>query len=227
MRLAILMANTDDSAFAKAHPDDGAKFSALLHRVRPDWQFEVFDVKDGVFPQDLDFDGILITGSPASVHDGTPWITELEALVRRILAARVPLYGACFGHQIIARALKAPVGDNPDGWSLGRIETEALPEGVKIPMYAAHKEQVLALPEGARLTARTPGCPIAGFAIGRHVLTTQYHPEMDRDFIAALLVAFQEGLGKPLTERALASLGTGTDLDALGASIARFFEQAR
>ena len=226
MRLAILMANTDDSAFAQAHPDDGVKFAGLLGRVRPDWVFEVFVVKDDVFPETLDFDGLLITGSPASVHDGGAWIARLEGLVRDAIARHVPLYGACFGHQIIARALGAPVGENPGGWTLGRIETERLADRRKIPMFAAHREQVLALPDGAEIVARTPGCPIAGFAIGQHLRTTQYHPEMSHDFVAALIDAFGDEFGPQVTAAAKQSLTADTDRDALAEEIAEFFERA-
>ena len=85
MHLAILMTNTDESAFAQAHPKDGEKFAALIHAVRPDWSCDVFAVKDGVFPDDLAaFDGVMVTGSPASVHDDEPWIGRLR---KRQLAA--------------------------------------------------------------------------------------------------------------------------------------------
>lgn len=227
MHLAILMTNTDDSAFGRANPDDGQKFTALLRRVRPGWRLEVFSVKDGVFPDSLDFDGLLITGSPASVHDGADWIAQLEALVRDAVAQELPLFGACFGHQIIAKALGAKVGYNPAGWVLGRVVTTLLPEGLPLPIYAAHKEQVRALPPGARLTARTDGCPIAGFAIGRHVLTTQYHPEMSADFIAALTEAFADEVGRDVAERARTTLSPPPDMAALAEWIAAFFEQAK
>ena len=80
MRVAILMTNTDESAFAQAWPKDGDKFVALIAALRPAWEFSVFAVKDGVFPADLvAFDGFIITGSPASVHDDKPWIAMLLA----------------------------------------------------------------------------------------------------------------------------------------------------
>lgn len=227
MHIAILMTNTDDSAFGRAQPDDGVKFASLLHRVRPDWTFEVFFVKDGIFPDRLDFDGLLITGSPASVHDGAPWIARLEAMVREAITRKIPLFGACFGHQVIARALGADVGDNPEGWVLGRVETQIEPEGTPVPMYAAHKEQVLTLPEDAHVTATTPGCIIAGFAIANHVLTTQYHPEMTADFIAALVEAFSDDFGPEVTQTARASLTRSTDITALAEWIATFFERAK
>jgi GMP synthase-like glutamine amidotransferase len=226
MRLAILMTNTDASTFAQHHPDDGQKFSSLVHRVRPDWEIEVYPVKDGIFPSTLEFDGLLITGSPASVHDGSPWISTLEELVRTAIDKKIPMFGACFGHQVIARALGAEVGYNPDGWVLGRIETTFEDSGLTVPLYAAHKEQVLSLPKGAKIVARTPGCEIAGFAINDHVLTTQYHPEMTNSFVKALLNAFADDIGIETTDKAAQTLIKDTDLDALAEWIALFFEQA-
>lgn len=227
MRLAILMTNTDESTFAQAHPKDGQKFSELLWRVRPDWEFEVFSVKDGIFPASLDFDGLLITGSPASVHDGADWIAKLEALVRDAIAQKIPMFGACFGHQVIARALGAEVKYNPEGWVVGQITTEFTPDGKRYPIYAVHKEQVTTLPDGARTVARTHGCEIAGFAIEDHVLTTQYHPEMSEAFVAALLEEFAEEIGEDVTQKAAQTLGTPTDMDTLAEWIATFFENGR
>lgn len=226
MRLAILMTNTDESDFAKQHPRDGAKFTALVHLARPEWSCEVFAVKDDIFPDTLDFDGFIITGSPASVHDDAAWISRLETLIRKITAQKIPVFGACFGHQVIARALGAPVALNPQGWVLGRVETEFLPQGNVVPFYAAHKEQVTALPKGARITARTEGCEIAGFAVGTHILTTQYHPEMTDGFIAALLEAFEDDIGKHVTKPAARTLGKATNMPMLADWIVHFFETA-
>ena len=148
MHIAVLMANTDDSAFAQAHPGDGSKFETLLHGLRPDWRVSVYAVKDGKFPaMDAVYDGWIITGSPASVHDSNAWVRQLEALIRRLVAEEQPLFGACFGHQAIAKALGGVVGDNPGGWVFGLVET--VMEGVPMRLYAAHREQVLGLPEGA------------------------------------------------------------------------------
>jgi GMP synthase-like glutamine amidotransferase len=226
MHLAILMTNTDDSAFSKAHPDDGQKFTALLHRVWPDWKLEVFAVKEGAFPPSLAFDGLLITGSPASVHDDLSWIAPLEELVRDAQARQIPMFGACFGHQVIARALGAQVGYNPDGWVLGRIETHFDGMTLPVPLYAAHKEQVLSLPPGARIVAHNSRCTIGGFAIGTHLLTTQYHPEMTGDFVAALLDAFGDDIGADVIQAARLTLDKGTDMDALAEWIAAFYEKA-
>ena len=165
MHIAVLMANTDESEFAQGHPKDGSKFEALLQEVRPDWRVSVYSVKDGQFPAaGARYDGWIITGSPASVHDGDAWVGQLFGLIRQIVADGVPLFGACFGHQAIAKALGGVVGFNPGGWVFGLTETEM--EGQRLRLYAAHKEQVLALPEGAVVVGGNADCPVGSFAHG-------------------------------------------------------------
>lgn len=235
MRLVVLVTNTDDSAFARARDDDAVKFARLVALARPDWAAVGFDVWRGVFPPDLSgFDGAIITGSPASVLDAHPWVADLMALIRRAEAARFPLFGACFGHQAIALALEGRVGPNPGGWSLGLVAAEGveaapwlagLPD--PLPLYAAHKEQVLLAPDGARMLWRGPGCPNGGFAIGRHVFTTQYHPEILPEFMADLLEELGGHVPGQVLDRARASLAGLPATAAMAESVARFFEQAR
>lgn len=235
MHLAILMTNTDDSPFAERHPRDGEKFADLIHLARPDWSLEVFAVKDGVFPEDLNrFDGALITGSPASARSGAGWTLRLFDLIRAAHAARLPLMGVCFGHQAIALALGGAVGDNPGGWAHGLLHARMLarPDWARdlpdvVRLYGSHSEQVTRAPEGATILAGSEGCPIAGFALGQHIYTTQHHPEMDRDFITALTGEMAAQLGPDVTARALASLAEPADTGAFAESIARFFEQVR
>lgn len=235
MHLAILMTNTDESAFARRHPDDGTKFTDLIHLVRPGWRTTVFPVKDGVFPEQIDrFDGALITGSPASTRSGAGWTLRLFELIRDMATRRQPLVGICFGHQAIALALGGAVGDNPGGWAHGLLHARMLtrPDWARdlpdvVRLYGSHSEQVIRAPEGATVLARSEGCPIAGLALGRHIYTTQHHPEMDREFITDLTGEMATELGPDVTARARASLSDPADTGAFAESIARFFEGDR
>ncbi len=226
MHIAVLVANTDESAFAQAHPKDGAKFASLLHGLRPDWRISAFSVKDGEFPpDDLPIDGWIITGSPASVHDSEAWVTRLFGLIRAIVARGEPLFGACFGHQAIATALGGTVAANPGGWVFGVAET--VMEGNKMRLYAAHREQVVRLPEGADLLGGNDDCPVGSFAIGRGVLTTQYHPEMTHGFMTALVGEYADKLPIDVAARARQSLAHRADRSQIAARMVRFFEQSR
>ncbi|MBB97701.1 MAG: glutamine amidotransferase [Rhodobacteraceae bacterium] len=233
MHLAILMTNTDESAFARAHPLDGEKFTRFIHLARPGWTVEVHAVKDGQFPAGLEgLDGAMITGSPASVRSGAPWVGQLLALIREMESRRLPMFGACFGHQAIALALGGTVDANPGGWVHGVVPVEITRQpdfsalADRIHLCASHAEQVSALPPGARGFATSPGCAEAGFTLGAHVVTIQHHPEMTPAFLAALTEVMAADLGPDLTARARESLEIAPDQAAFAETVARFFEGA-
>lgn len=233
MRIAILMTNTDESEFAQQHPKDGKKWSDLLGPKRPDWEFTVYSVKDSDFPEDESaFDGWIVTGSPASVRDDAPWIAPLLDLITRIEASKKPLFGACFGHQAIALALGGEIGQNPDGWVFGSVEIEATArppwmEARRFWQYGAHIEQVTKLPQDAQIVLRHDGCPVGGFVIGDHVFTTQNHPEMTHDFIAALIEELATSKPADVIEKARASLPLSADNGLFSDCIIQFFEHER
>ena len=233
MHIAVLATNTDDSDFAARHPRDVEKFRVLMQGVRPEWRVTAFDLPKGEFPEDLQgFDGVLIGGSPSSVHDEDAWIGRLITLIREGFAAGVPLAGACFGHQAIAKALGGVVGLNPGGFVLGTAETEVTAPApwmdpvARFRLAAAHGEQVMVLPSGAEVVGRTDGCPAACYRIGSAVFATQYHPEMTPAFLAALVEEFAPQFPAEVGEAARDSLSLGTEGPRFAEWIARFFEQA-
>ena len=235
LHIGILMTNTDRSAFGQRHPHDGEKFTALLKPLRPDWSFETVMVRDGEFPKDAgDFDGYIVTGSPASVHDDLPWIAPLFGLIREIDQRRIPTIGCCFGHQAIAAALGGEVAPNPRGWGLGAADTHfartdpsMLPARKTLRLHAAHNEQVTKLPRGAVLLGGDDACPSAAYKIGDHILTTQYHPEMTPDFIAALVDDLDGKLATETISRAKTELARPAESAVFAEWMVRFLEHGR
>jgi len=234
MHLAILMSNTDESDFAQAHPKDGEKWPALLTPACPECRFSVFSVKDGEFPENITkFDGALITGSPASVHDVDPWLAKLFDLIRTAIDAKVPLFGACFGHQAIAVALGGKVANNPCGWVFGVTETTAvkpppwIEDSRSVKLHAAHVEQVVIAPEDAIIVHGNAECPIGGYVIGEKVFTTQYHPEITADFMTALIDELETQKPVEVISAARASMNEKTDNSLFAKWIIAFFRQAQ
>ncbi len=231
MHIAILMTNTDESAFAEAHPKDGEKFTALLQMARPDWRTTVYAVKDGEFPADISaYDGAMITGSPASTRSGEAWVAQLLDLIRQVHALKLPLFGCCFGHQAIALALGGSVDNLPSGWVHGRTENHLLarPDWARdlpdvVSIYGSHVEYVRDLPAGA-LPLMERAEVNTGFTLGDHIATTQHHPEMTHAFICALTEEMRAELGPEVYVRAMATLEEPADQPALAEAIARFFE---
>ena len=235
MKLATLVTNTDFSDFAMARPLDDAKFADLIAESRPDWKVTANWVCKGEFPDDLSaYDGVMVTGSPASVNDAAPWMSDLAELLRGIVDSGLPLFGACFGHQIIASALGSRIIRNPGGWAHGVVALDRVERtpwsGLSdyLRLYGSHIEQVADLPNGARRIFESPGCPIAGFAIGNRVFTVQHHPEMTRPFFEDLVEEYADHVGPEVTDQARRSIRDhAADRRAFAEEIAAFFETAR
>jgi GMP synthase-like glutamine amidotransferase len=234
MRIAILLTDTDDSDFARAYPDDAEKFRRLLQPLRPGWEFTTYPVKDGIFPASIDaFEGLLVTGSPASVHDARDWIMRLFDLIRQARARRTPMIGACFGQQAIATALGGKVAANPDGWGLGAVTTTfsswrsyMTPRHETLRLYCAHNERVVALPEGGVALGRDPIAEISAFALDDGVFCTQHHPEMQPDYVAALIDRMADAIDAPTLSRARQSLAGGAQGAEFAVWMANFYDAA-
>lgn len=220
LNIHVLLTNDDDSAFAQAYPDDGAKVVQLLRSIRPDWRCVVIDLPGGQRLQTLDgVDGVVLTGSPASVNDAAlPWLPHLTQTITALDQRRTPTIGLCFGHQAIARALGGRVEEHPGGWGLGLGQTHwhspapwMDPPRASMWLMAAHKEQVTRMPAGARCLGSSDVCPVASMAIGDHMFTTQFHPEMTREFMADLLRFLADKVDPAVLSRAHRRLASHTE----------------
>jgi GMP synthase-like glutamine amidotransferase len=233
-RIGILLTCVDDSEFAKRFPDDGEKFRRLLQPLRPDWEIVTVPVKDGVFPGHAsDFDGYVITGSPVSVNENSKWIKQLFEFIRELDAKKIPTFGACFGHQAIAMALGGAVERSDKGWGLGAAETGfddfaswMQPPQSRMTLFAAHQDQVTRLPEGAVVLGGSDFCPFGSYRIGSHIFTTEYHPEMTPDFVAALLDELEPDLDGQTIAAGRRSLSATAEGPAFARWIVNFLDKS-
>ncbi len=237
-RIAVLLTNNDDSAFASHFPNDGQKVIDLLRPLRPHWQWQVLDVTQGDIlsngsqaAQAALWDAFVITGSPASVNDATlPWLADLLDFIRSLHAAQKPTIGLCFGHQAIAKALGGTV-ERPGHWGLGTAPTHwhtttpwMQPARPTTVLMAAHNEQVTQLPDNAVSLGGSEACPNGSMWVSPHLWTTQYHPEMSSTFMQALLMHLQDQLDPHTLAQAHASAGAKTDAPLFGQWMVQFFD---
>lgn len=233
MRVGILMCDHVAERNRDVAGDYDDMFRALLP-AGTGIELEVHDAVGGELPAGPDScDAWLITGSSAGVNDGLPWVDALMDLVARIVEAGVPIVGVCFGHQLLARVLGAPVARSERGWGVGVHDTRLVASepwmvgssgGYRV--LNLHQDQVQALPEGATLLAESDHCPIAMFRRGERVLAIQGHPEFVPEYVGRLVEERRERIGGERTDRAIASLGLPTDRELLATWIAAFLERA-
>ena len=155
--------------FCEVHPCD----------VSSDWVREY--AKDG------NLKGIILSGSHASVYEVDDRAPDA------VFELGVPVLGICYGMQTMAEQLggKVEAGHTREfGYAevrahghtelLKGIEDFATPEGHgMLKVWMSHGDKVTQLPEGFKVMASTPACPIAGMADeARHFYAVQFHPEV-------------------------------------------------
>jgi GMP synthase-like glutamine amidotransferase len=164
---------------------DAQKFIDLLQPLNATARFEVYYTSKNQFPERIDdYDAILVTGSPCSVHDEHDWIARLIELVRDAHERRLRIVGSCFGHQLLARSFGGEVGHNENGWVIGNYPVHISgdyawmqPVARTTGLYHFNQERVTRLPQGAIAFARTDEYDDYGFTLGDNVLSFQGHPE--------------------------------------------------
>ncbi|MFN2610691.1 MAG: glutamine-hydrolyzing GMP synthase, partial [Actinomycetota bacterium] len=162
--------------------DLGAQYAKLIaRRVR---ECHVFSE---IVPHDISVDdllakkpkGIILSGGPKSVYEpGAPLIDE------KIFQAGVPIFGICYGHQLMAQHLGGEVAKAPSG-EFGRTDFEstggALFEGSPLEqtVWMSHNDAVAKAPEGFRTTGSTASSPVAAMEdLERRFFGVQFHPEV-------------------------------------------------
>lgn len=172
----------------------GEFFSWIRREGEAAWtgEWQEHDVRnvDASLPRVADGSAFVITGSSSSVTERAPWMLRTEEFIRELHAAHVPMFGICFGHQMIGQALGGLVAKNPNGREIGTVDVTML-DDADDPILAglpktftanhSHVDSVVTLPPGARRLGFTSLEPNAMYSVGPTTKCVQFHPEFDGD----------------------------------------------
>lgn len=194
-RVVILKTGTTYPAIREAFGDFESWFVAGL---APEIKLQVVDVTVDSLPgQPRDWDGIVVTGSPAMVSDRAPWSEQTADWLGHAVLAEIPVLGVCYGHQLLAHALGGEVGFHPWGRETGTHQVELLDTALEDPLFKGlprqfaaqltHRQSVLRLPENAVLLARNEFEAHQAFRLGPCAWGVQFHPEFSPDVMRAYL----------------------------------------
>lgn len=178
---------------------------------------------------------IVLSGGPSSVYEqGAPNIDE------SIFRLGIPIFGICYGFQVMARALGGKVGNTGDR-EYGATDAELVDAGGALlagqpdsqNVWMSHGDAVQQAPEGFEVLARTAVTPVAAFGSAeRKMYGVQWHPEVKHtDFGQRSLENFLHNIagitpdwnaGNVITEqieRIRAQVGTGKVICGLSGGV--------
>jgi GMP synthase (glutamine-hydrolysing) len=147
------------------------------------------------------YDGVAITGSALNVYDGGPSIAPQIELAREVLKSKTPLFGSCWGLQVVTVAAGGAVRANPKGREIGIARRIALTTaGREHAMYAGkasvfdaitvHLDEVETLAPGSTVLAANAQSDVQAAEIrqdGAVAWAVQYHPEFSLADMAAIV----------------------------------------
>lgn len=127
----------------------------------------------------------------AAYDDTLPWLTREMAYIQALQDAHIPMFGICFGSQIMARTLGGSVAKNTEFENAWVQLNEAaqvlgLPSG---PWFSFHFD-ALQLPPQATLLGVTPLANQA-YVLGKS-MGVQFHPEINSDMFDGWLKIWEQ-----------------------------------
>ncbi|MBQ7419908.1 MAG: glutamine-hydrolyzing GMP synthase [Prevotella sp.] len=125
--------------------------------------------------------GVILSGSPYSVHDPEAFKVDLSQFV-----GRLPVLGICYGAQFISHTLGGKV-EKADSREYGRAHLETI--NLDTPLFKgfekgsqvwmSHGDTITAIPDGFECIASTADVKFAAYASTQQpVWAVQFHPEV-------------------------------------------------
>jgi GMP synthase (glutamine-hydrolysing) len=189
--------------------------SMRRHRGFPHWirtaaglaaaETEVVDVEHGdELPAPAEYAGILVTGSGAMVTERRDWSERTADWLRGAAHDGAPVFGICYGHQLLAHALGGRVGNNPRGREMGTVAVAMRAAAAGDPLFrrlpqpfvaqATHLQTVLEPPPGAEVLATSELDDCQAFRWRERAWGVQFHPEFSATHMRGYVLARREAL---------------------------------
>lgn len=148
-------------------------------------------------------DAFFIGGAGAySATETFAWTEALTGLCHAAADRGVPTFGACWGHQFLARAFGGTVVHDPGRAEMGTHGIDLTDAGRADALFAGvpdrfdsqmgHHDRVSVLPPGAVELACNDTAPNQAFRLGEApIYGAQFHPELDEAAERSRLVAYR------------------------------------
>ena len=183
-------------------------------------EWTAVELDEGEPVPDLDgYDALWVMGGPMDVwqDDTYPWLDHERATIREAVVERkMPFFGFCLGHQLLAQALGGEVGPAPTP-EIGILEVELTEAGRTSPIFSGlpavhaclqwHSAEVLRPPPGALTLAASRDCAVQALGFADHAFSIQYHVEITGDTVPQWgeVPEYEQALERAMGDGALAA----------------------
>jgi len=196
--IAIYLTGTTYPSIREKHGDFDSWFAREVRKHNG--ASRIVDVRNESFPDLRTVDGIIITGSPASVYTNPPhWTSSFIGHLQDVLDHNVPTLGVCYGHQVLATAAGADVLPHPESREIGTVQLRLTEQGKRHPLFRGisspftvqetHEDVVVRLPDelSVQVLAGNTHNEYQALAYSDTVFGVQFHPEITKDIMADYL----------------------------------------
>lgn len=203
MPAPVLIISTGDANHALKNSYGGYACQIKAAAGLSDDETEIVTVYEGQALRSPNaYRAVFITGSPAMVTDKEDWSERTAEWLRGAAREETPMFGICYGHQLLTHAFGGEVGYNPAGRAAGTMHVETfeccrgdalcgdLP--ASFPAHMLHMQSVLRPPKDAIVLGRSPMDPHHMIRHKHNVFSTQFHPEFSPAFVRAHLSYYAE-----------------------------------
>ena len=214
-------------------PQFGSYPDMIRRRLAPSLPEANFDecspVPGEALPAADAYDGYLLTGSRHSSYEDGEWIRDIRQFLRQAIDLKRPVFGICFGHQIMADAFGGQTTKADNGWGVGAQEYIASlgRPNDKAGFFVFHQDQVTCVPPAAKVIGGSAHCPNGFLEYSFPALSVQFHPEFTAEYVEAL--ANKYGGDVIPTDTSLAAIASleniPVDNTRLASNVAGFFRR--
>jgi GMP synthase (glutamine-hydrolysing) len=160
---------------------------------------QVFNLFENTISFDIlkNYSGILFGGSGefSVTSIDKKWLDNILNIINVIIKHDIPMFGSCFGHQLLALAFNAKVETQEHNKEVGTFEVQINKDGLSNPIFEGfpqvfsvqlgHQDFVTEVPSECTLLSSSKKCSNQCFQVkGKLIYTTQFHPELTYEDMA-------------------------------------------